>query len=170
MITQGSEPRESESKGDVYKNYHDRIAETKRDVDQLVTEIQTKWPGALIFKTENPEKHKRLALWSVSDFLLITTLRDGQSILPLEFIAVKKGEKKLGHSAVIMSQYAGCCRSLTGILKINPFSLEECMRSLDTVINMKESEREQRLQISFSYIENQSTKKWAETFLRDLKR
>jgi len=61
----------------MYHNYADRIAETKKDVESIVHEIQNKWPGALIFKTENLEKHKRLALWSVSDFLLITTLRDG---------------------------------------------------------------------------------------------
>ena len=32
----------------------------------------------------------RMALWTVTNILLITTLRDGQCLPPLEFITVKK--------------------------------------------------------------------------------
>jgi trehalose-6-phosphate synthase len=33
---------------------------------------------------------QRIALWAMTNVLLITTLRDGQCLPPLEFITVKK--------------------------------------------------------------------------------
>ena len=66
-------------------------------------EIESTWPGSIIYKEENLDKPKRLALWSITDFHLNTALSDGQSITPLEFISVKKAENKLVHSAVIIS-------------------------------------------------------------------
>jgi len=44
------------------------------------------------------------------------------------------------------------------------------MQAMDVAINMKPDERKERLSIAYSYIEEQSTLKWALGFLRDLKR
>lgn len=41
---------------------------------------------------------------------------------------------------------------------------------MDNSVNMSRAEREQRMRSEFSALENQSTVKWAEAFLRDLKR
>ena len=54
----------------------------------------------------------------------------------MEFIAVKKAENKLEHSAVILSQFAGCSNVLNGFLKINAFDVEETTKAFDTAINM----------------------------------
>lgn len=113
---------------------------------------------------------QRLALWSVSSILLITTLRDGQCLPPLEFITVKKHLNKQNRSAVILSEFSGCNRALGGILKINPFNVEEIAKTIDTAINMSMEEKEQRFKIAFNYISKHSTLKWAEGFLKDLKR
>lgn len=60
----------------------------------LVQQINTKYKGSLIYVEEALPQNERIALWSASNFLLVTTLRDGQSLLPLEFIAVKQSEGK----------------------------------------------------------------------------
>ncbi len=73
-------------------------------------------------------------MWQVSNFLLVTSLRDGQSILPMEFIAVKESEKKLSTSAVILSEFCGCNRALGGILRVNPFNIEEITKAIDNAI------------------------------------
>lgn len=89
--------------------------------------------------------------------MLIVTLKDGQCIAPLEFISVKKKEKKLDKSNVIMSEFSGCNRALGGILMINPFNIEEITRSIDLALQMLPEEREQRLEIAYSFIEQNST-------------
>jgi trehalose 6-phosphate synthase/phosphatase len=85
---------------------------------------------------------QRLALWTVSNILLITTLRDGQCIPPLEFITVKKCLNIAGKSAVILSEFSGCNRALGGVLKINPFNVDEIAKNIDIAINMTSEEKE----------------------------
>lgn len=77
-----------------------------------------------------------MALWAVSNILLITTLRDGQCLPPLEFITVKKYLHKSNKSAVILSEFSGCNRALGGVLKINPFNVDEIAKNIDIAINM----------------------------------
>jgi trehalose-6-phosphate synthase len=43
----------------------------------IVEDIQNNYPGALLFVFRNLNKIERLALWSISNILLITSLRDG---------------------------------------------------------------------------------------------
>jgi trehalose 6-phosphate synthase/phosphatase len=112
----------------------------------------------------------RVALWQMTNCLLVTSLRDGQSIIPIEFIAVKEAEKKLSRSCVILSEFSGCNRALGGILRVNPFNVEEIAKAIDLSIQMVPEEREQRLQRSFTYIKDNSCQKWAENFIKDLKR
>lgn len=83
---------------------------------------------------ENLSHIDRVALWQVTNFLLVTSLRDGQSIVPIEFIAVKEAEKKLQKSAVILSEFCGCNRALGGILRVNPFNVEDISRAIDLAI------------------------------------
>lgn len=88
----------------------------------------------------------------------------------MEFITVKKHLNKSGNSAVILSEFSGCNRALGGVLKINPFNVDEIAKSIETAINMSIEEKEQRFKIAFNYISKHSTLKWAEAFLKDLKR
>lgn len=113
---------------------------------------------------------QRIALYSISNILLITTLRDGQCLPPLEFVTVKKLLSRMNKAAVILSEFSGCNRALGGILKINPFNVDEITKNIDIAINMPAEEKEQRLRIAYNYISKHSTYKWAEAFLKDLKR
>ncbi len=111
---------------------------------------------------------RRMALWSVSNVLLITTLRDGQCLPPLEFIAVKKHNDSTG--TVILSEFSGCNRALGGILKINPFNTEEIAKTIQHALGLTKEDKLSRLQIAYKYIKKHSTENWARTFLQDMKR
>jgi trehalose-6-phosphate synthase len=147
-----------------------RRENSEKEIDTAVNHIQQNYPGALVYLERNLSKLERLALWSESNCLLITTLRDGQCIPPLEYIAVKKIEKKLSKATVILSEFSGCNRALCGILKINPFNVEEITKNIDVAIQMSPGERQQRLETAYSFISQGSTQKWAAGFLSDLKR
>ena len=66
--------------------------------------------------------------------MIDTTFRDGQSIAPMEFIAVKKIQERHSSSTVIMSKYSGCNRALGGILMINPYNVEDITRAIDAAM------------------------------------
>jgi trehalose 6-phosphate synthase/phosphatase len=55
---------------------------------------------------------------------------------------VKKHLNKSNKSAVILSEFSGCNRALGGILKINPFNVDEIAKNIDAAINMSSEEKE----------------------------
>lgn len=62
---------------------------------------------------------------------------------PLEFISVKRMQPKMaGKAAVILSEFSGCNRALGGVLRVNPFNVDEIAKSIETSINMSSEERE----------------------------
>ena len=144
--------------------------EDSREIERLVAEIGDKFPGSIYTVQRNLDLEERLALWSITKCLLITTLIDGQCIPPLEFIAVKSAQGKFRQSTAIVSEFSGNTTALGGVIKINPSNIEEITKAMDLSLQMGEDEKEQRLSISYSYVKEHSTLKWASAFLRELKR
>lgn len=67
------------------------INQTRSEILALVKEIEDEFtPASIHYLERDLDLEQRLALWSVSNILLITTLRDGQCLPPLEFITVKR--------------------------------------------------------------------------------
>ena len=81
-----------------------------------------------------------------------------------------KKYKANGRGSVIISEFSGCNRALGGVLRINPFNVDEIAKNIEMVISMSAEEKEQRMKIAFNYISKHSTLKWAEAFIKDLKR
>jgi trehalose 6-phosphate synthase/phosphatase len=88
----------------------------------------------------------------------------------LEFITVKKELQRQNKASIILSEFSRCNRALGGVLKINPYNVDEIAKNIDLDHNMPQDEKEQRLQIAYNYISKYSTYRWAEAFLKDLKR
>eukprot|EP00629_Pelagomonadales_sp_RCC1024_P005786 CAMPEP_0119282500 /NCGR_PEP_ID=MMETSP1329-20130426/26825_1 /TAXON_ID=114041 /ORGANISM="Genus nov. species nov., Strain RCC1024" /LENGTH=867 /DNA_ID=CAMNT_0007283157 /DNA_START=170 /DNA_END=2770 /DNA_ORIENTATION=+ len=59
------------------------------------------------------------ALFSLADVLVITPIRDGMNVVPFEYLVAREAHKKLG--AVLLSEFAGCARSLGGAVLVNPW-------------------------------------------------
>jgi hypothetical protein len=83
---------------------------------------------------------------------------------------VKKVHNRFDKSNIIMSEFSGNNSSLGGILIINPFNVDEITKTIDIAMQMLPEEREQRLELAYSFIKNNSTQKWATGFINDLKR
>lgn len=50
---------------------------------------------------------------------MITPIRDGMNVVPFEYLVAREAHKKLG--AVLLSEFAGCARSLGGAVLVNPW-------------------------------------------------
>jgi trehalose-6-phosphate synthase len=48
----------------------------------------------------------------------------------------------MNKAAVILSEFSGCNRALGGVLKINPFNVDEITKNLDIATNMTPEEKE----------------------------
>eukprot|EP00002_Diphylleia_rotans_P010845 TRINITY_DN2145_c0_g1_i3.p1 TRINITY_DN2145_c0_g1~~TRINITY_DN2145_c0_g1_i3.p1 ORF type:complete len:564 (+),score=125.06 TRINITY_DN2145_c0_g1_i3:85-1776(+) len=109
---------------------------------------------------------ERVALYCVSDGVLVTSIRDGLNLVPYEYLITC--QKKVG--VVIVSEFTGCSRSLSGAIRVNPLSTEDLVVAIDKAFTMNGGEKKIRHQKDCEYITKHSTTFWALNFLRDLER
>eukprot|EP00742_Colponemidia_sp_Colp-10_P008648 GILJ01009382.1.p1 GENE.GILJ01009382.1~~GILJ01009382.1.p1 ORF type:complete len:1037 (-),score=136.84 GILJ01009382.1:160-3270(-) len=138
----------------------------KEDVDDIVLRINKEFGNVIHFWEEDLTFNKRLAVWSVADAIVITSIRDGLCLAPFEYTALRRDPP----GAVVMSEFAGCSRALNGVLRVNPWNIEEVSSAMDRALTMPLQERTQRWQLDYHYVSMHSTLLWAENFLLDLKR
>ncbi|POM72513.1 Trehalose-phosphatase, partial [Phytophthora palmivora] len=119
-------------------------------------------------EVENTDMASRLPLWRVGHVLLTTSVRDAVNLYPFEFIYAHELAKSPG--VVIVSEFSGSSRVLTGSIGVNPWKREEIIQAMELALKMSEEERAARHQKDLEYIITNSRTKWAERILVDLKR
>lgn len=109
----------------------------------------------------------RLALYLAADVFLLTSIREGLNLMPLEYIYARKG---LDHAGlVICSEFSTCASLLNGSLKVNPFYALECADSLDKALQMGAREANSRRARDLSFVSSHPSALWTKNILGDLK-
>ena len=78
----------------------------------------------MIIKYQTLSQEERCALFLKANVLVITSMRDGASLLPFEFISIKQKKAEFHKSSIIMSEFAGVAKSMSGVNLINPYDIE----------------------------------------------
>lgn len=119
-------------------------------------------------EVENTDMASRLPLWTLGHVLLTTTVRDAVNLYPFEFIFAHELSKKPG--VVIVSEFSGSSRVLTGSVGVNPWKRLEIVQAMELAMTMTDEEKLARHHKDLEYITNNTRTKWAERILVDLKR
>lgn len=119
-------------------------------------------------EVENTDMASRLPLWRVGHVLLTTSVRDAVNLYPFEFIYAHELASSPG--IVIVSEFSGSSRVLTGSIGVNPWKRDEIVRAMELAFTMSAEERTARHEKDLEYIITNSRTKWAERILVDLKR
>jgi trehalose-6-phosphate synthase len=123
----------------------------------------------LLFEESNPPLEKRLALWSQTDIILCSSLKDGLCIQVLEYVVCRNYANKQKESIMICSEFAGCNEAMRGVLLYNPFSLSSFVETMDMAMSLTESDKKTRMDLAYGNITRYSFSRWTEDFLKDLK-
>jgi trehalose 6-phosphate synthase/phosphatase len=107
----------------------------------------------------------RLALWMACDILMVTSIREGLNLKPLEFVYTKSVHNPGRPGVVILSEFSACCCVLNGALRVNPWNITEVVNSLDHALTMSEEERKGRRARDLPYITNQPAANWTKQVL-----
>ena len=146
------------------------IANTRKEIEEIVNQIKFEFgPQCILHHEENLSLEKRLALWSESDVLLVSSLRDGLCLTLFEYVAAKKHCNKLNQAVMLLSEFSGSNPAFKGFLEYNPFNVQEFLTKLDYCLSMTPAEKEELMKQAVSYLEKASTSKWVDSYLRDLK-
>jgi trehalose 6-phosphate synthase/phosphatase len=142
------------------------------EIKQLVTRITNQHGASVIDYAESDAPmtlKERVALWLACDILMVTSVREGLNLRPLEFVFAK-GEKNASSveqraGVVILSEFSACCCVLNGALRVNPWNIAELVTSLDHALTMSEEERMGRRARDLPYITRQPAANWTRQVL-----
>ena len=146
------------------------LKELKQQVMDLVQSIQKEFGRkCLIVKTGNYGIEARLALWSRTDVLFVSTLKDGLYLTCFEYIYAKYIKKDFKNSALLLSEYTGCSSQFAGFHEFNPFMTKTIVKQLETVIKETPKDKEHNMKRAFKFCHTRTFTGWVENFLKELK-
>jgi len=105
-----------------------------------------------------------VALYSISDVILVTPLRDGMNLISKEYVASRIDKT----GVLILSEMAGSSKELTESIIINPNNKEEIAEAISTALDMPIREQIRRIKIMQTHLRTFDVVKWADDFIREL--
>jgi trehalose 6-phosphate synthase/phosphatase len=109
---------------------------------------------------------ERIALYLVSDIFLLTCIREGLNLSPLEYIYSRRNQVRGG--VVIASEFSTCCNLLNGALKVNPFSPSNVSDAILQALSMSTKDCDYRRQRDLPFIESHPSSKWTKSIVDEL--
>jgi trehalose-6-phosphate synthase len=110
--------------------------------------------------------HERLALWLVADVFLLTPIREGLNLMPLEYIYVRREQQNAG--VVVVSEFSTCSALLNGSLKVNPFAPLRVADALEKALVLSTRDKELRRQRDLPFISSHPSVQWTRQIINDL--
>ncbi|CAM9863123.1 unnamed protein product, partial [Phaeothamnion confervicola] len=106
------------------------------------------------------------ALYCLADVLLVTPIRDGMNIVPFEYVVSREAQGCL--ASVVLSEFAGCARSLGGAVLVNPWDTNDVAEKMLWAVRMDRDERTIRHDNMLSYVRNFTSTSWCERMVEQL--
>ena len=140
----------------------------KKQIDELVGNINGKYGSIIwtpiIYLHRSLPFHELVALYSVANVAMVTSLRDGMNLVAKEYLASKIN----GMGVLILSETAGAARELGEAVIINPNNPDEIVEGLKKALTMPEKEQKERNRVMQKRLEHYNIVKWAEDFIKGL--
>jgi len=145
----------------------------QKEIRRLVDRINTKYGSdnyrPVVYIEKDISFVERVALFRTFDLLLLTPIRDGLNLIPYEYIAAAS----TGKGQLILSEFTGCSRALSGAARINPWNIEEIVQRIDSTLQEMQAKPDDVVEKhtkDLNYVTAHSTAVWAESFLSDLQK
>ena len=90
-----------------------------------------------------------IALYAVSDACIVASTRDGMNLVSFEYIACQQQR----NGSLILSEFAGSAKSLTGAIIVNPWNIHDMARAMDQAYHMPSDERKERFDTMEAYVQ-----------------
>ncbi|KAI4291823.1 trehalose 6-phosphate synthase [Pancytospora philotis] len=138
-----------------YSSYVSRISELVSQINGGTGTI-TNTSIHLLFNSVSMSE--LVALYAVSDIMLITSIMDGMNLVALEYTSVQDEN----NGVVVLSKFAGAQATLQGSIAHNPNNTEEIAEALEKALALSREERQERHLRNKNNIDIFTSVKWAE--------
>mmetsp|Transcript_4596 Transcript_4596/g.7114 ORF Transcript_4596/g.7114 Transcript_4596/m.7114 type:complete len:963 (+) Transcript_4596:113-3001(+) len=149
---------------------NDEQQQVRDEIAGLVNKINTEFGRdgyrPVDYQERALEFDERVALYSIADAVINTSIRDGLNLTPYEFVCCSRDKG----GVLIASEFTGCSRVLSGAIHVNPWNIEEVAAAIDKALSMSLIEKQVKHDKDYQYVTTHTTMVWAESFLSDLDR
>jgi HAD superfamily hydrolase (TIGR01484 family) len=120
----------------------------------------------LVFLKQDLSFVQYLALITVADALMVTSLREGMNLTSHEFIYCQDGKHGTkAHGCLILSEFTGSASLFDGhALLVNPWDYRQCAEAIHTALTMSPAEREEMWRKLLDAVLQNSTINWVKSF------
>ncbi len=102
----------------------------------------------------------------MADIFLLTCIREGLNLLPLEYIYARRELPRGG--VVVTSEFSTCATLLNGALKVNPFSPSHVSDAILQALSMSAKDCDYRRQRDLPFIVSHPSSLWTKHILNEL--
>jgi len=142
----------------------ERYIKLKKEIEATVGRINGKYSNIswrpIIYQYKSLSFNELVALYDISFVGLITPLRDGMNLVAKEYIACQQDN----YGVLILSELAGAAVELNESILIAPNDIEATADAIFTALNMRESEREEKVIKMQKRLKNYDVFTWAADF------
>jgi trehalose 6-phosphate synthase/phosphatase len=144
-------------------------SDMRKMVEELNLRYNTEGDDVVVDYQEMPHMSlsERVALYLAADVFVLTSIREGLNLMPLEYIYSRKD---LDHAGVVVaSEFSTCSSLLSGSLRVNPFYTLSVADALDKALKMGKKECDARRLRDIQFIKSHPSSKWTKQIIDDLK-
>ncbi|KAJ3285064.1 hypothetical protein HK104_009660 [Borealophlyctis nickersoniae] len=142
--------------------------ESRERVGDVVARINSTYGNIgyspVIYLQQDIEFADYLAMLSIADACIITSLRDGMNLTSHEYVVCQEGK----HGPLIISEFAGTYSSFGAALRVNPWDTREVADAIHEALLMSDSEKQVRWKELYAYISSNTAQQYVESFTSEV--
>ena len=150
-------------------------AELDATVADIVTRVNSVYSTLahqpVVFLKQDISYSQYLALMTVADVCMITSLREGMNLTSHEYVYCQDGkysDKKYG--PLILSEFTGSASVFENHeLTVNPWDYRECADAIKTALDMSLQERKTRWHGLYASVMHHTAMHWYQSYIKQLK-
>ncbi|XP_039791677.1 probable alpha,alpha-trehalose-phosphate synthase [UDP-forming] 11 isoform X2 [Panicum virgatum] len=118
---------------------------------------------------------EKAAYYAAAECCVMSAVRDGLNRIPYIYTVLRQESDALGddapkRSVIVLSEFVGCSPSLSGAIRVNPWSVESVAEAMNAALRMPEAEQRLRHEKHYKYVSTHDVAYWARSFDQDLQR
>ncbi|PWZ10158.1 Protein TPR1 [Zea mays] len=116
---------------------------------------------------------EKAAYYAAVECCLLSAVRDRLNWIPYIYMVCRQESTALGddapkRSAIVLSEFIGCSPSLSGAIRVNPWSVESVAEAMNVALRMPEAEQRLRHEKHYKYVSTHNVAYWTRSFDSDL--
>eukprot|EP00803_Ostreobium_quekettii_P008417 evm.model.scf_1028.5 EVM.evm.TU.scf_1028.5 scf_1028:24833-37008(+) len=118
--------------------------------------------------------YEKMAFYSIGDVLVLTATRDGMNLAPYAYVVCRQGapaeENAPKTSGLVVSEFVGCSPSLSGAIRVNPWSIDSVADGIYSALTMPLEDQQFRHDKHWRYVSQHTVAFWAQSYTTELER